>query len=54
MTEFWEEHSQDGSLNEMMLDDNAEELCRKELPEILSYLPPYENQDVIELGAGIG
>lgn len=54
MTDFWTEHSQDASLIEMMLDTNAEELTKHELPEILSYLPSFEGKDVIELGAGIG
>lgn len=54
MTDFWQEHSQDGSLEEMMLDTNAAELTKHELPEILSYLPSWEGKDVLELGAGIG
>ena len=54
MTDFWEEHSQDASLEEMMLDTNAAELTKHELPEILSYLPSWEGKDVVELGAGIG
>ena len=54
MTEFWQEHSQDASVEEMMLDTNAEELTKHELPEILSYLPSWEQKDVVELGAGIG
>ncbi|KAL4234230.1 hypothetical protein ACF0H5_005881 [Mactra antiquata] len=54
MTDFWQEHSKEASLEEMMLDTNAEELTKHELPEILSYLPSYEGKDVIELGAGIG
>ena len=39
MTEFWEEHSRDACIEEMMLDSHAEELTKYELPEILSYLP---------------
>lgn len=54
MTKFWEEHSQEASIEEMMLDSNAEELTKHELPEILSYLPSWNQKDVIELGAGIG
>ncbi|XP_052818692.1 uncharacterized protein LOC128244694 isoform X2 [Mya arenaria] len=54
MTDFWREHSQEASLEEMMLDSNAQELTKHELPEILSYLPSWESKDVIELGAGIG
>jgi len=54
MTEFWKEHSKDGSMEEMMLDSKAEELSKDELPEILSYLPDFKGKDVVELGAGIG
>ncbi|KAL3859677.1 hypothetical protein ACJMK2_009885 [Sinanodonta woodiana] len=54
MTEYWVEHSQDASLEEMMLDTQAEEVNRLELPEILSYLPPYEGYRILELGSGIG
>ena len=54
MTSFWSEHSKDASLEEMMLDSNAEELTKQELPEILSYLPTWQDKDVVELGAGIG
>nr|KAG5713033.1 hypothetical protein BaRGS_021827 [Batillaria attramentaria] len=38
----------------MMLDNNAEELTKEELPEIMSYLPDYTGKRIIELGAGIG
>ncbi|XP_052231332.1 uncharacterized protein LOC127844849 isoform X1 [Dreissena polymorpha] len=54
MTEFWQEHSQEASLQEMMLDTNAHQLTKHELPEILSYLPSYAGKDIVELGAGIG
>lgn len=52
--DFWVEHSHDASLEEMMLDTNATELTKQELPEILSYLPDWYGKDVVELGAGIG
>nr|XP_060614153.1 uncharacterized protein LOC132764257 [Anolis sagrei ordinatus] len=54
MRRFWQEHSQDGSLQEMMLDSGAEELTQEDTPEILALLPSLEGQDVLELGAGIG
>ena len=54
MTEFWEEHSRDASIEEMMLDSHAEELTKYELPEILSYLPDWNEKEIVELGAGIG
>ncbi|XP_043113002.1 phosphoethanolamine N-methyltransferase 3-like isoform X1 [Puntigrus tetrazona] len=54
MTEFWKEHSKSATVEEMMLDSNAQELTQHELPEILSLLPPLAGSDVLELGAGIG
>ena len=54
MTDYWKEHSKDGSVEEMMLDNHAAELSKEEMPEILSYLPEWQGKDVIELGAGIG
>ena len=54
MADFWKEHSKDASMEEMMLDQSAEELSKEELPEILSYLPDFTGKDVVELGAGIG
>ena len=37
-----------------MLDSNAEELGKEEIPEVLSMLPDTSGMDVLELGAGIG
>ncbi|XP_052431047.1 phosphoethanolamine methyltransferase isoform X2 [Carassius gibelio] len=54
MTEFWKEHSKFATVEEMMLDTNAQELTQHELPEILSLLPSLPASDVLELGAGIG
>ncbi|XP_026543352.1 phosphomethylethanolamine N-methyltransferase-like [Notechis scutatus] len=54
MHQFWEEHSQNSSLEEMMLDSRAQELTQEDTPEILSLLPFLEGQEVLELGAGIG
>uniref|UniRef100_A0A665XEH2 phosphoethanolamine N-methyltransferase n=1 Tax=Echeneis naucrates TaxID=173247 RepID=A0A665XEH2_ECHNA len=54
MTEFWKEHSQDATVEEMMLDSRARELTEHELPEILSMLPSLTGYRVLELGAGIG
>ncbi|XP_078689244.1 uncharacterized protein LOC144920768 isoform X1 [Branchiostoma floridae x Branchiostoma belcheri] len=54
MAQFWREHSTKASLEEMMLDDNAKELSKVELPEILSLLPGIEGKTILELGAGIG
>uniref|UniRef100_W5M481 phosphoethanolamine N-methyltransferase n=1 Tax=Lepisosteus oculatus TaxID=7918 RepID=W5M481_LEPOC len=54
MTEFWQEHSQQATVEEMMLDSNAQLLTQHELPEILALLPDLEGLTVLELGAGIG
>ncbi|XP_035680186.1 phosphoethanolamine N-methyltransferase 3-like isoform X2 [Branchiostoma floridae] len=54
MAEFWREQSHDGSLQEMMLDENADELDQEERPEILAMLPDLKGKRVLELGAGIG
>ncbi|XP_012686806.2 phosphoethanolamine methyltransferase isoform X2 [Clupea harengus] len=54
MTEFWKVHSRQATVEEMMLDSNAQELTEHELPEILSLLPSVAGKDVLELGSGIG
>lgn len=54
MKEYWNKHSKDCSIQEMMLDSNAEVISDSELPEILSVLPSYADKDILELGAGIG
>lgn len=54
MENFWKEHSANATEEEMMLDSNAEQLGREEVPEILSLLPNAARLDVLELGAGIG
>ncbi|XP_017572374.1 phosphoethanolamine methyltransferase isoform X1 [Pygocentrus nattereri] len=54
MTEFWKEHSQYATVEEMMLDSNARVLTQHELPEILELLPSLDGIDMLELGAGIG
>ncbi|XP_034954128.2 ras and Rab interactor 1 isoform X2 [Zootoca vivipara] len=54
MRKFWEEHSQNTSVQEMMLDSGAQQLTQEDTPEILTLLPCLKGQDVLELGAGIG
>ncbi len=54
MKDYWKKHSKDCSIQEMMLDTNAEIISDKELPEILSVLPSYTDKSILELGAGIG
>ena len=54
MTDYWSEHSTEGTVKEMMLDEEAELLGKEEIPEILDMLPDYTGKDVLELGAGIG
>jgi len=38
----------------MMLDSDAEELSKEEIPQVLSMLPDTTGMDVLDLGAGIG
>ncbi|XP_078458513.1 uncharacterized protein LOC144937136 isoform X1 [Lampetra fluviatilis] len=54
MTKFWKEHSQEATLEQMMLDSKASTLAEEEKPEILSLLPNLDGTDILELGAGIG
>lgn len=54
MTAFWKEHSREATMEEMMLDSQANKLTQHELPEILSTLPCLNESNVLELGAGIG
>ncbi|XP_073461330.1 uncharacterized protein [Aquarana catesbeiana] len=54
MTEFWEEHSRDATVEEMMLDSSATILSKEEKPEIISLFPSLKGLNVLELGAGIG
>lgn len=54
MKDYWIKHSQLASIQEMLLDSNAEEISDQEMPEILSMLPSFKGKKVLELGAGIG
>jgi len=54
MQTYWQTHSKEASVKEMMLDSNAEELGKEEIPEIMSMMPDTSGMDVLELGAGIG
>ncbi|KAM4721574.1 uncharacterized protein WCC33_007861 isoform 2-T2 [Rhinophrynus dorsalis] len=54
MKQFWEEHSRDATVEEMMLDSSAKLLSNEEKPEIISLLPCMDGLSVLELGAGIG
>ncbi|XP_075693450.1 uncharacterized protein LOC142660644 isoform X2 [Rhinoderma darwinii] len=54
MTQFWEQHSQDATVEEMMLDSSATLLSKEEKTEIISLLPCLDGLNVLELGAGIG
>lgn len=54
MKDYWVKHSQFASIQEMLLDSNAEQISDNELPEILSILPSFKGKRVLELGAGIG
>ncbi|XP_078491943.1 uncharacterized protein LOC100183784 [Ciona intestinalis] len=53
MEEFWEKHSVNATVCEMMLDSN-EYISEPEVNEIMQVVPNYEDKHVLELGAGIG
>lgn len=55
MTDYWDQHSSAGSIEEMMLDSNASEFEEQERAEILSMLPQdLRGKRVLELAAGVG
>ena len=54
MKDYWVKHSVNASIQEMLLDTNAEVISDSELPEILSILPSIKGKKILELGAGIG
>eukprot|EP00193_Tetraselmis_chui_P011354 CAMPEP_0177775812 /NCGR_PEP_ID=MMETSP0491_2-20121128/14337_1 /TAXON_ID=63592 /ORGANISM="Tetraselmis chuii, Strain PLY429" /LENGTH=522 /DNA_ID=CAMNT_0019294477 /DNA_START=141 /DNA_END=1710 /DNA_ORIENTATION=- len=54
MTEFWVEHSQHATVDDMMLDSNSEAIDKLERPEVLKLLGAVEGKRLLELGAGIG
>jgi phosphoethanolamine N-methyltransferase len=54
MKDYWIKHSANASIQEMLLDSNAETISDHEMPEILSILPSIKAKRILELGAGIG
>jgi len=54
MESYWKHHAKEATVEEMMLDSNAEELGKEEIPEVMSMVPDTIGMDVLELGAGIG
>lgn len=52
MKAYWEQY--EPSIESMMLSQDAQLLDRLEKEEILSYLPPVDGRNVLELGSGIG
>ena len=54
MKAFWQEHCTTASLQDMMLDANADVLNEAEKPEIQAMMPDLKGLRVLELGAGIG
>uniref|UniRef100_A0A6U9RMU1 phosphoethanolamine N-methyltransferase n=1 Tax=Picocystis salinarum TaxID=88271 RepID=A0A6U9RMU1_9CHLO len=53
-TKYWFEHSQETTINAMMLDSQADMLDKEERPEVMRLLGDVKGKDVLELGAGIG
>ena len=54
MENYWVTHSAKASMEEMLLDTNANMISDNEMPEILQLLPSFKSKTVLELGAGIG
>jgi len=54
MKDYWIKHSVQASIQEMLLDSNAEEISDSEMREIISILPSFKSKILLELGAGIG
>eukprot|EP00118_Oscarella_pearsei_P012631 m.94537 g.94537 ORF g.94537 m.94537 type:complete len:377 (+) comp36822_c0_seq4:1543-2673(+) len=54
MESYWAEHSMEASVEAMLLDNKGKEIATEEMPEIISFLPDFRNERVLELGAGIG
>mmetsp|Transcript_16946 Transcript_16946/g.42532 ORF Transcript_16946/g.42532 Transcript_16946/m.42532 type:complete len:492 (-) Transcript_16946:154-1629(-) len=54
MKDFWVEHSEHATVDDMMLDSNSEAIDKLERPEVLQLLGSVEEKRVLELGAGIG
>jgi len=54
MRKYWDQHSAKGTIQEMMLDDNAAIIEQQDREEILSLLPHLDGKRVLELAAGIG
>lgn len=52
--EYWKCHSQDATVEAMMLDSRASDIDKLERPEVLTLLGPVDDLRVVELGAGIG
>lgn len=51
---YWETHSTNGTVEDMMLDSQAASIDLLERPEILTALGDIQHKSVLELGAGIG
>jgi phosphoethanolamine N-methyltransferase len=54
MRAFWEGHSKHATLEYMLLDEKAVELTLPDREEVLSLVPDFQGQRVLELAAGIG
>ncbi len=51
---YWQEHSQNATVEAMMLDSKAADIDKMERPEVLKLLGPVDGLQIVELGAGIG
>ncbi|KAI3432717.1 hypothetical protein D9Q98_004260 [Chlorella vulgaris] len=51
---YWKEHSENATVEAMMLDSKAADIDKLERPEVLKLLGPVDGLRIAELGAGIG
>ncbi|XP_033117626.1 phosphoethanolamine N-methyltransferase-like isoform X1 [Anneissia japonica] len=54
MSAFWQQHSQEATLEKMFLDSQVKEISQVEEIEILNLMCDVKEKNVLELGSGIG
>ena len=54
MKKYWNRFKHLKNVDGMLLDENATTISMMDRDEVMSHLPDYENQCVLELAAGIG
>ncbi|KAJ8022972.1 Phosphoethanolamine N-methyltransferase 3 [Holothuria leucospilota] len=54
MKNYWLGYSQNANVAEMLCDSDGAEISKKELPEVLGFLPDMRGKKVLELAGGVG